>query len=69
MTSSASRVSRHRKSLREAGLRPIQLWVRDTRTPGFAIEVSRQLHNIRNSPAEAEVLAWLEHAADREGWV
>lgn len=69
MTSSATRVSRHRKSLREAGLRPVQLWVRDTRAPGFDAEVSRQLDNIRSAPAEAETLEWLEQVADREGWV
>ena len=32
----ARRVRRHRETLREAGLRPLQLWVADTRQAGFA---------------------------------
>ena len=30
------RVSKHREALRAAGLRPLQIWVPDTRQPGFA---------------------------------
>lgn len=37
-----TRVKRHRDALRAAGLRPIQIWVPDTRRPGFAEEVRRQ---------------------------
>lgn len=29
------RVSKHREALRAAGLRPLQIWVPDTRQPGF----------------------------------
>ena len=36
------KVRRHRARLREKGLRPLQVWVPDTRTPGFAKEASRQ---------------------------
>ena len=36
------RVSEHRKRLRAAGLRPIQVWVPDVRAPGFADEARRQ---------------------------
>jgi hypothetical protein len=36
------RVQRHRANLRAAGLRPVQIWVPDTRRPGFAEECSRQ---------------------------
>ena len=36
------RVRRHRARLREQGLRPLQVWVPDTRTPGFADEARRQ---------------------------
>ncbi|WP_416137077.1 antitoxin MazE family protein [Halomonas sp. HK25] len=36
------RVQRHRAALRAAGLRPIQIWVPDTRQPGFAEEARRQ---------------------------
>ncbi|WP_366940900.1 antitoxin MazE family protein, partial [uncultured Halomonas sp.] len=37
-----NRVKRHRAALRAAGLRPIQIWVPDTRQPGFAEEARRQ---------------------------
>ena len=36
------KVRRHRARLREQGLRPLQVWVPDTRTPGFAEEARRQ---------------------------
>lgn len=38
----AQRVQRRRDKLRAAGLRPIQIWVPDTRAPGFAEECARQ---------------------------
>jgi len=37
-----NRVKKHRGALRAAGLRPIQIWVPDTRQPGFAEEARRQ---------------------------
>ena len=40
--SKIERVERRRAKLRAAGLRPIQVWVPDTRTPGFAEECRRQ---------------------------
>ena len=36
------RVQKRRAALREAGLRPVQIWVQDTRKPGFAEECRRQ---------------------------
>lgn len=36
------KVRRHRARLREQGLRPLQVWVPDTRIPGFAEEARRQ---------------------------
>ena len=38
----ARRVRKHRDTLRAAGLRPVQIWVPDTRAPGFAEECRRQ---------------------------
>ncbi|MFT3975052.1 MAG: antitoxin MazE family protein [Amaricoccus sp.] len=37
-----ARVRRRREALRAAGLRPVQIWVPDTRHPGFAEECRRQ---------------------------
>jgi hypothetical protein len=36
------RVADHRTRLRNQGLRPIQIWVPDTRAPEFAEEAHRQ---------------------------
>ena len=40
--STREKVHRHRTRLREQGLRPLQVWVPDTRAPGFAEEARRQ---------------------------
>jgi hypothetical protein len=43
MASSVSeRVRKRREALRDSGLRPVQIWVPDTRRPGFAEECRRQ---------------------------
>jgi hypothetical protein len=39
---SARKVRAHRAKLRAAGLRPVQIWVRDTRKPGFKQDAHRQ---------------------------
>lgn len=36
------RAARHREQLRRRGLRLVQIWVPDTRAPGFAAEAARQ---------------------------
>ncbi len=36
------RVQKRRDALRAAGLRPVQIWVPDTRRPGFVEECHRQ---------------------------
>ena len=65
----AVRVSKRREALRMAGLRPVQLWVPDTRRPTFAEECHRQSALLRNDPQETEVMAWIEAASDVEGWM
>ncbi|AUN28969.1 antitoxin MazE family protein [Niveispirillum cyanobacteriorum] len=67
-TSGAIRVQKHRAQLRAAGLRPIQIWVPDTRRPGFAEECRRQSLSLRDDPKEQDVGEWLERVADHEGW-
>lgn len=62
------RVKRYRDKLRERGLRPVQIWVPDTRRPGFATECRRQSELLKAGAHEKEVLDFLEQAADREGW-
>jgi len=41
-TPTAERVRKRRQALREAGLRPLQIWVPDTSKPGFGAECRRQ---------------------------
>lgn len=62
------RVQKRREALRQAGLRPIQLWVPDTRRPNFAEECHRQSALLKNDPQEREILDWIETEADTEGW-
>jgi len=65
---SADRVQKHRAGLRAAGLRPVQIWVPDTRSSGFANECRRQSLALQDDPQEADILNWLEAAADTKGW-
>ena len=67
-SSLTERVKRHRAGLRAAGLRPIQIWVPDTRREGFAAECRRQSLLLRDDPHERETLDRLVAAADTEGW-
>ena len=62
------RVRRHRQSMIAAGMRPIQIWVPDTRRRGFADECRRQSLLLRNDPQEREILDFIEAASDTEGW-
>jgi hypothetical protein len=64
----AARVHKHRQALRAAGLRPIQIWVPDTRRRGFAAECRRQSLSLRDDPLETETLEWLDKVADQDDW-
>jgi antidote-toxin recognition MazE-like antitoxin len=48
--SSRDKVRTHRKRLRARGLRPIQVWVPDTRTRAFKVEAHRQSLVVAQSP-------------------
>jgi hypothetical protein len=49
-------------------LRPVQIWVPDTRQPEFADACRRWAAARRNDAHEAQILAELEELADTEGW-
>lgn len=66
--STSERVQKHREGLRAAGMRPVQIWVPDTRRIDFAQECERQSRLIVNDPNESEILFWLDAVADRQGW-
>jgi hypothetical protein len=52
--SSRDKVRSHRARLRAKGMRLIQIWVPDTRTPEFTAEAHRQSRLIANSPHAKE---------------
>jgi hypothetical protein len=58
--SSRDKVRSHRERLRAQGLRPIQIWVPDTRSPAFAAEARRQCKLIAESPQEADDQAFVD---------
>jgi hypothetical protein len=45
-------------------MRQVVLWVPDTRRPGFADEIRRQLARVEESPEDREALAFIEAAGD-----
>jgi hypothetical protein len=51
------RVKRRREALRAAGLRPVQIWVPDTRKAGFADECRRQSRLVVKADARDAALA------------
>lgn len=64
----AARVQKHRVALRAAGMRPVQIWVPDSRRAGFAAECRRQCLAVVKGRSERETSQWLEQIADTEGW-
>ncbi len=64
----SERVKKHRIALRAAGLRPVQIWVPDTRRSGFAKECRRQSLSLLGDRVEQRTLKWLEEIADTDGW-
>lgn len=47
----SQRVRKRRDAMRAAGLRPVQIWVPDTRRPDFAEECRRQARLVAASDA------------------
>ena len=64
------RARRKRGAMRVHGLRRVQLWLPDTRAPGFDEGCARQARLIRDSELsfrQADDVAWFA-ASDRTGW-
>ncbi|CAI4030659.1 Antitoxin MazE [Nitrospira tepida] len=55
--------SRYRRRLRRKGLRPVQIWVPDTRATGFSAECRRQARLAARSPQEKRVLNFISEIA------
>lgn len=65
-----SRVQKHRDALRMAGLRPVQIWVPDTRRPGFAEECRRQSVLVSQADStDKDMQDFMDDAlTDVDGW-
>lgn len=57
------RMKKYRVRQRASGLRLVQLWVPDTRSPVFAAECRRQSALMRGDAAETETLEFINQAA------
>ena len=63
--SAATRMASYRRRMRAAGLRPIQIWVPDTRSPAFAEMCHRQALAIAaHDPAGNELMEFVAEARD-----
>jgi len=60
---SRDRTTRYRQALRAKGLRPVQLWLPDTRAPEFAATVRRQCARINAADRAEGMMDWLEQAS------
>jgi hypothetical protein len=59
----SERVRKRRAALRASGLRPIQIWVPDTKRPGFLDECRRQARVVASADrADRDLDAFLDAA-------
>lgn len=58
------KVRAHRERLRAQGLRPIQIWVPDVRSPHFREEAHRQSDAVALSPQEAVDQAFIDSVSE-----
>jgi len=59
----SERVGGYRARLRAQGLRPVQIWVPDVRSPEFADQAHRQSDAVANSERAADDRAFIDAAS------
>lgn len=64
--SSREKVRAHRERLRSQGMRPIQIWVPDVRSPEFKAEAHRQSALVAGNPHEREDQNFIDAVSDWE---
>ena len=64
--SSRDKVKAHRERLRRQGLRPIQIWVPDVRSPDFRAEAHRQSLVVAQSEHEREDQEFIDAVSEVE---
>lgn len=62
--STRDKVRAYRDRMRRQGLRPIQIWVPDVRSPEFAKEAHRQSLAVARSPQEKDDQAFIDSISD-----
>jgi hypothetical protein len=62
--SSREKVRAYRERMRKRGMKLIQIWVPDPRSPYFAAEARRQARLANRSPFAAEDQAWVDSMSD-----
>ena len=62
--SSRDKVRAHRQRLRQQGLRPIQIWVPDMRSPAFVTEAHRQSLAVAKGPHLKEDQDFIDAVSD-----
>jgi Protein of unknown function (DUF3018) len=65
--SSRDKVQAHRKRLRQQGLRPIQIWVPDMRSPAFVTEAHKQSLAVAKSSHARQDQEFIDAISDRSG--
>jgi hypothetical protein len=63
-----TRVQKHRELLRAAGLKPVQIWIPDTRSAQYRKKCEQESLSLIGDPQEAEALAWIAEVSDTDGW-
>jgi len=64
VNTSRDKVRAHRERLRRQGLRPIQIWVPDVRSPEFAAEARRQAMAVARSRHAKEDQDFIDAISD-----
>ena len=62
---SRDKVRSHRERLRAQGMRPIQIWVPDTRSPAFKAQAHRQSLAVARSRMAREDQDFIDAVSDR----
>ena len=68
-STTTERVRKHREQLRAEGLKPVQIWLPDTRSERFRRKCEQESLSLTADPLEADTLDWIAEVADTDGWV
>lgn len=62
------RMASRRARLRAQGLRPVQHWVPDLRSPKVLAQIRREVEIMARHPENAAIDDWIEAVYDWESW-